>query len=438
MKARAKLGGLRWRLTALVYRDAAKAYGMGMALVLLPLVYLYREWPPWEIRDALYAASPSVRAWLIAAAHALYGLASAPVVRQLLASERLRWWWALPLSGRWWQAVHVRHLVLLDAPWLVAIAYGATPWAAREDPLTAIAVASTFATMTVAGQIALASATDRPWAWRGLALLAWASGAWIAVLLPTWLGAPLAAAALVPAIVRLRRPLPEARARMRGSAGGHPVLALARLGWLAVRRREPIAMTWGIVMQLSAVALVGLALVHVGSTQFDAVRSLQRGMAVVSAMAGTALVLRAVRIIDGDRPLLDSWGIETRHERWARLLLAATGVLPALVIGSVVLPVLHPVGQWWPMDQAIALSWATVTLVATDYVAEARRQLHEPRFNRLMLRTAVAAVLVVGAGTTLVLVPWAALAAWRLPSVQRRAQTARMRFETTRSDDHRN
>ena len=437
MSARSK-AGLRWRLTALVYRDAAKAYGMGMALVLLPMVYLYREWPPWDIRDALYAASPSVRAGIIAAAHAVYGLATAPVVRQLLASERLRWWWALPLSGRWWQAMHLRHLLLLDMPWLVAIGYGAMPWAEREDPLTATAVGLTFIALTITGQIGLASATDRPMAWRGLGVGLWGLAAGSAVLAPTWLGCTLAMATLIPATIRLRRPLPEARAHMRGAAGGHPILALARLGWLAVRRREPMAMAWGLTMQLAAVALVGLALVHVGSTQFDAVRSLQRGLAVVSAIAGAALILRATRIVDGDRPMLDSWGIRPSHERWARLLLAATGVLPALVVGSLVLPYLHPVGRWWPMDQTLALLWAALTLVTTDFQAEARRQLHEPRFNRLMLRMAAAAVLVVGAGTTLVLVPWAALAAWRLPAAQRAATTARMRFETTRSDDHRN
>ena len=40
-------------------RDALRAYGVGMSLALLPLVYLFREWPPWAIRDDLSRARAS-------------------------------------------------------------------------------------------------------------------------------------------------------------------------------------------------------------------------------------------------------------------------------------------------------------------------------------------------------------------------------------------
>lgn len=69
------------------------------------------------------------------------------------------------------------------------------------------------------------------------------------------------------------------------------------------------------------------------------------GAAVICATFGTALVLRSTRILHGDRPLLDAWGIDPRHERGSRLLLAAAGVLPAALVGSLALPWLHPVGR---------------------------------------------------------------------------------------------
>ena len=93
------VGPLRRQLTRLVVRDAVNAYWGGAVLVLLPLVYLWREWPPWAIRDALVQLPVTERAVVMAALHVVYARVTAPVVRRLLASERLRWWWTLPLSA---------------------------------------------------------------------------------------------------------------------------------------------------------------------------------------------------------------------------------------------------------------------------------------------------------------------------------------------------
>jgi hypothetical protein len=428
---------LRRRLGVLVYRDAARAYGAGVALALLPLAYLFREWPPWAIRDALHGLPAAERAGVLAAAHAVYGLATAPLARQLLASERLRWWWALPLPAAWWQGLHLRHLVLLDAPWLLAIGYGVAPLVGREGWLSATAAGLAFVALTLAGQIALVSVADRRTAWAAGGLLAWALAVALAVYLPGPLALLVGVLALVPAAGRLRRPFPEARARARGLAGGPPVLALARLGWLATRRRDGVAIAWGVVVQLAMVALVGLAAAHVGTTEPAAVLALLRGAVVICAVIGTALVLRSTRILHGDRPLMDTWGIVPHHERNARLLLAAAGVLPAVLVGSVLLPWLHPLGRQWPLELVIAVAWAGTVTVHLTFALEADRRLHDPRLPRHLLWLFAALVLVGAAGTTLVLLPWAALAALRLPAAQRRADAVRGRFETAVRDDHR-
>jgi len=440
---------LRRRLGLLVYRDAARAYGVGVALALLPLVYLFREWPPWAIRDALHGLPAAERAGVLAGAHAVYGLATAPLARQLLASERLRWWWALPLPASWWQTLHLRHLVLLDAPWLLAIGYGMTPIVAREGVLAAVTGGLAFVALALAGQIALVSVADRRAIWPAGGLLVWALAVALAVILPGPLALLLGLLALVPAARRLRHPFPEARAWARGLAGGPPVLALARLGWLAVRRRDGVALAWGVFVQLAMVMLVGLAETHIGppglqlpsalevTVEPEAVRALLRGVAVICALVGTALALRSARLLHGDRPLLDTWGIEPRHERNARLLLATAGVLPALLLGSVLLPWLHPLGREWPLELAIAVAWAAPATVHLAFALEASRTLHDPRLPRHLLWLGAALLLVGVAGTTLALLPWAALAAVRLPAAQQRADAARRRFETAVRDDHR-
>lgn len=428
--------GLGRRLTALVYRDAARAYGVGLALAVLPFVYLFREWPPWTIRDALHGLPVAERAGWMAAAHAVYGLATLPVTRLLLASERLRWWWALPLPAGWWTRTHLRHLMLLDAPWLIAIGYGVAPLAGREGLAHAVAAGVGPMATTLALQIAMISTADRSvvvtLGWIG----GWAMLVAAAVWLPALVGGALGLGMLGLASRRLRRPMPERSARRRGSAGGPPVLALARLGWLAVRRREPVAVVWGLVVQLATVGLAALAVVRADAIEPESVAALLRGLALVSAVVGTSVSLRAIRLLDGDRSWLDSWGIDPHHERFARLLLAAAGVLPAALVGAPLLAGLDPLGRAWLLELLLATAWASLGIVAAGFALEAKRDLRRPLLARALLRMGAGLTLVGFAGTGLILVPWAVLDAMRLPSAQHRADRARLRFETTRRDDH--
>lgn len=427
---------LRRRLTALVYRDAARAYGVGLMLAMLPAVYLYREWPPWAIRDALRGLDVETRAATLAIATMVYGLVTRSPVRMLLASERLRWWWTLPLSGAWWRALHLRHLLLLDGPWLLAIGYGVMPQGSGDSWATAIASGLSLMALTLAGQVALAAVLDRG-AWMTIAGVgAWGLVVAAFVWLPPVAAVVVGASALVIAVRRLGRPMPEALARRRGAAGGHPVVALARLGALAVRRRESVALAWGTGVQLIAVGLVALATARVGAVETSAALALQRGIAIVCATVGTVVCLRAVRLLDEDRPLLDSWGIAPRHERRARLLLAAAGVLPAAIVGTPLLFALGPTGRGWLLQLGIATAWAAVGTVTASFAAEARRELRRPVLPRTLLRMGTALVLVGVAGSLLVLLPWALLDALRLPSAQGGADRARLRFETPLQDDH--
>ncbi len=430
-------GQLRRRLTGLVYRDAARAYSAGLALAVFPLAYLFIEWPPWVIRDTLVALPPSQRAAILAGVHVAHGVATIGLVRRLLASERLRWWWALPLPASWWRRLHLGHLVMLDAPLLLAIGYGVAPRVHATGLGSTVADGFGFVAAVLVGQIAVASLAARPVVVRLGALALWGAAVFGAVMVPGVVASVVGAGALAVAVARLGRPLPERRARAWGTAGGHPMLALVRLGWLAVRRHDAVAIGWGTAVQVLAAGLVALAIGHVGATEPEVVRSLQRGLAVICGMVGASLCTRAMRAIDGDRPTLDSWGIDPVHERWSRLSLAAMGATPALLGALVVLASAQGLAGAWLFDLVVATAWAAIGTVGSDFTLQARRTPLAPRFPRRVLRMFGAMVVVVGAGTVLVLVPWAMLEALRLAGQQRRAERARLRFETSTLDDHR-
>ncbi|MCA9690149.1 MAG: hypothetical protein KC636_11110, partial [Myxococcales bacterium] len=373
------------------------------------------------------------RAWILGLAHASYGFVTAPLLRLLLASERLRFWWTLPLPGWWWRALHLRHLLLLNAPWLAAIGYGV---ATEPDVGAAAASGVAFMAWTIAAQIVIVAVADRSAIITVGALLLWALGAVAGVLLPPYPGAAVGLTAATLAVIRLGRPMPEARTRYRGVAGGRPAIALALAGGLAVARRDRLAIAWGLACQVAAVALLFLAIAHVGASEPAPVRSLQRGLAIVCAVIGATLSLRAVRLLDGDRSWLDSWGIAPRHERHARLLIAGCGALPAALIGAPALAYAGEVGRLWLVDLGVATAWATLHLVTRGFAAEAARRLHEPQLPRLLLHTFAAVVIVVGVRSELALLPWALLDAARLAAVQRRAERTRLRFETPARDGH--
>src|SRR5690606_2054947 len=130
---------VRERLTGLVYRDAAAAYWAGLAIVLMPMIYLLQAWPPPAIRAAIRELERWPQIELLVAVYAGYLFATHGLVRVLLASTRLAWWRQLPLSTNWWRLLHLRHLLLLDALYLLVVGYGLEPLIGRGETPAALA-----------------------------------------------------------------------------------------------------------------------------------------------------------------------------------------------------------------------------------------------------------------------------------------------------------
>lgn len=416
-------------LTRLVYREAADRYGAGFALVVIPLVYLFREWPPWEIRDTIAALAPMSRAGLLSVAHLAYLLATAPLVRSLLASPRLRWWWSLPLSRGFWRAIHLRHLLLLNLPWLLAIAYGGTSVAEREGTVAAASSVVAFAGLDLAAQIAVVVTSDRGAGSRLAVALGLAIAVAVAVAIPGLAAGVLGLAALAAMLRRCGTPMPEPRTARRGRAGGDPVVALVRWRWLAARRAAPAVLLWGGLVQLGIVGLLTLGLHHVGHTEPEVARALVRGGAVLCAAVGASLLRVATRHSHFDEPHLTTWGTTAQQQRRASVALALAGALVAWPIGALVLPSAAAVGAAWLVELPIAALWAAFEVATATYRAQGRGELARPILLRTMLVTGLAMVLVGAASTVAILLPWLGVRAWRLPRAQRRAADRAARHE---------
>lgn len=417
---------LRKRLTALVYRDVAIAHGLGLLIALLPMIYFVQVWPPSAIRAAIRALETWPRIGLLVVLHFAYLLATHGLVHRLLGSARLAWWRQLPLTNGWWRALHCRHLLLLDAPWLLAAAYGLWPLIGEDRVAAAFAWLFGYAGLTFTAQVALVA--GRPWR---LALglgsavaflpVLW-GGPWVAVLV----GAP----ALAWAVRRLGEPMPEPQhfGHGRWHRGG-ATIALIRLAARAVMRRNAIALVWGLSLQLSIVVIVAFALARAGARA----EALARGLAVVAAAIGAAVLPRAMVLLDDDRAWIESWGVAPSIELRAQLGLAALGGAPALILGT---SLTHAHGWQWLLDGGVAIGWAAILATASNAAAEIRRELRKPKIARTLVRITLGVALVSLSGSVLVLIPWALVELVRLPKLHGRAQRTRQRFDVLDIDDH--
>ena len=419
--------GLRRRLFSLVYRDAARLHGMGVAVVVLPLVYLWREWPPWAIRSAIEALPAATQAGVVLVAIAGYARLTAAPVRTLLASQRLQLWRTLPLSRGFWRRTHGLHLLLLDAPWLGVIAY-----AVALRPTTPAVLAWISAVgLTIALQVSAIAYVDRPRARIGVHALA------IGLSLATWLSrsAELAGAVgLVMATLsylRLADPFaepPAAARRILGRLAG-PARAWARLLFVAWLRRAPLFFAGTILGQILGVAAVVLADRHVGAIDPDGVLALARFVAVLGGWVGASALLQSVRAIDRDRAWLDALPLTRRAEHRARLHVAILGGAPTWVLLAVLSPA--------PLEALAAAAWAAAAMADLVAGRERARTLHDRLVERIVLAVAVALAAALATGHTAALLPWAAWSAARAYRRLDEAADVRARFETPREgDDH--
>lgn len=414
------------RLFGLVYRDAARLHGVGAAVVILPFVYLWREWPPWLVRATVLAMPAPQQAIVALGAIVVHARVGAAPVRTLLSSQRLALFRTLPVSRGFWRRTHALHLLLLDAPWFAVLAYAV----ATRPAVPAVLAWISAAGLTVALQVGALALADRP----RLSLGA-ASGA-IALVALTWLVPSASAAAVLglgllgAAYVRLGEPLPEpsvAVHRLPGSRG--PARAWARLLLLVWLRRAPLLAAATLGVQVLGVAAIVLARMHVGDRDPVGIALLSRFVAVLGAWAGASALLQAVRGLDRDRAWLDALPLSLRDEHRARIGIALVAAAPTWVGLAFVSP--------RPLEGLFAAVWAAAAMASLVAGRERARALHRRLVERLVLTGFVALVLALGIGHTIVLVPWAA---WATPKARRRlldATLVRARFETPReNDDH--
>ena len=424
----AELQLLRRSLSGLVYRDAAQAYQRGVALVVMALVYIFTAWPPGAIRAAILAADPTRAGLILSAAMVVHHLASAGLVERMLASDRLAWWWQLPVPRRWWRRLHWRHLITLHLGWLAAMVFGLLP-GVQIDPWRSLAIAIAWTGVSLGAAVARVVLRERGRALRlGVAAAAGAS-----VLLTEWvaveLGAAIGLLALVWSQGQLDRPMPELAARRTLRLGwGQASLALARLRLTLLVRRDRPRVAAVLAAELALALAAGLGFDHVGEAAHD----LARGAAILACSLGAGLLARSCQLLGRDRALMDSWGIDPRDDRRAELLVASLACLPFSLVAGLALPIA------WALELALVLVWASVGALRGRALAELRQGLEAPAIGRFFARTCGATILVIALDSTLPLLAWTAIDGLRMPGANARAEAMRRRVtaDLPQRDDH--
>lgn len=418
---KSSLHPLRRRLSSLAYRDAALAYQRGVALVVMALVFMFIAWPPDAIRAAILGAEPTRAALILSVVMVVHHVASAGLVERMLASDRLTWWWQLPISRGFWRSLHWRHLIALHVLWLATMVYGLLPHALAQPWRTgAIAIAWTGTSLgAAAGRVLL---RDRGVLVRVAIAAAAGASVLLTQLVAVELGAVIGLLALTWTHARLDRPMPELAARPRLPwFRGHAVIALTRLRITLLARRDRPGLVAVIVTQIILALAATLGFDHVG----DAAHHLARGAAILGCTLGVGLLARAERLLARDRALMDSWGIDPRHELAARLLTATLGALPFLVTVGPGLPLA------WTLEAMLVLAWACVGALRFPMP-------DQPTVGRFFIRTSAAVILTVVIDSTLPLLAWILIELLGLPRAHARAEAIRRRVtaDLPQRDDH--
>lgn len=373
------------RLSRLVWRDAASRYWGGLTVACVPAVYLWREWPPWVVRDALWGLSGVTLLCVFVVAAVVYALLSAGPTRQLVASERLQYWRQQPIEPGAWRVFHGVHLLLLHAPALGALGYFLAP--------------AGFG-VSVGGPGAIAVGVLGPVAWR--------------------LGQPIAE----PRAWSIRLP----------SVSSRPV-ALARVLTLAMLRRRPAALA-GIVAASIAIAALGrVAIRHVLSAG-EPPHPAGWGFAAATVTLGAVAVWTAWPLVRREQWWLDMMGADAATQRTASVLLAAVTTTPAVLLLSPAAASLGLPGGLGMLGVALGTAvWAGAATMLLDADAVRRREPMTRRSGRFVLVLALPIPL--SAWHPLALLLPCVLVWWRAAAVGKQAAVARRRFELEDiEDDH--
>jgi hypothetical protein len=370
---------------AWLLRDAVRRLGAGIAIAVLPLAWLWRSHPPWDIRAWLWSRDDAGTIAALVGLPIAWAILTAPLVRLLLRSARLEYWRQFPIPRAQWFLLHARNLLCIDVPGVAVAGYLFAPLHDRAMIL----------------------------------------GASVAALLLAL------AAQIVISIAPLPRMLVSPRARTK-------VGALVRLYVVAVLRRDRAPLWLALALQVGAIAYAWIGVGNVAHDEPAAAQSLIGGAAVLCCVVASWLVLRAQRAVDRDRWYLDAQaGVDPITELLARVLVGIGFAVPLLVgLGVAAVPLGGPaVGRAVLSVIAVAI-WAAVGFVRIGARAEARLRLHTPQHVPATLLAAYGlAVVLVLDPLALLLAAAAEVAIGRRALV--RATLARTRFETTqREDDH--
>ncbi len=375
------------QLSRLVWRDAAARHWASLAVVAAPAIYLWREWPPPAIRDALWHLSRPGQ--LLAALLVLggYALLTWGPSRQLVASERLVYWRHLPISPLRWRAMHGIHLALLHTPGFLGARY-------LLEPLGSV----------------------------------WSSAVTVGVALGV----------LGPIVHRLGHPLTEPRRRASRwpSPGSIRWLALARLLALALVRRRPLAAAAIFGGGLLLAGLGGVAVDHLmAAGDPDAVRT-ARGFAAVMAALASLSIWHSSPLIGREHWVLDTWGVTEHDESRAFVALAAGFVTGPGVVLAIATRGLSAADMATVLGSAVlVLATAAWFTASVDAAAVAGRCLTKRRASRLLV--GLGGLVFIAVAAPVVLLIAGGLARHRAGRTLRAARRARRRFELEGNhDDH--
>ena len=354
-------------------------------LVLAPLAYLWREWPPWELRAGWWSLEGQARVAVLVGLLSVYTVLAWGPTRQLVASQRLVYWRQCPIRPSTWRVFHGLHLLLLHGPVLVALGYLLMPAGLG---------------LAVSLPVGLAGATLAPLAW--------------------WLGHPLS----------------ESRARsLRMPPPRSKTGAMVRVLVLALLRRRPAALGGTVVASGSLGALGWVATSHVLAAG-EPPAPAAWGFGVASISLGAAAVWMVWPLLRREQWWFDSVGTEPRVMVWASVGLGAVVATPGWVGAGLALGWLPPLDLVSGVAGLLATAvWSNGMAFALDAAAVARREPKRRRDGRLML-TLVLPIPLATWHPLFMLVP-AVLAPWIAQRWGARATGARRRFELgDLEDDH--
>lgn len=378
-----------------IARDVRRRQGLAIAASVGLGQWMIRSFPPWDLRDAAYFATPEQRAPYLAGALVLVVVVSRALVRRLLCSRDARHLRHLPIRARTWRWLHGTQLLALDLPIVAAATYGVWPTLQRaRTRWEGLAwVLATIAGLFAARVLQCAMIDRRLVARLLVGLLPISAVFGLLVVCDAWFAAGLAVGAAIVAVHRLGRPFPEPRVRTstRVPPLPHPVLARAWVQLLGTCHRDRVHLVSSLATQAVVVALGTLAALHLhASAPADARWAVQLAACTSAAMALWGAV-RSERALLDDRWMLDPF-VGARTVDLGGRMLAAAALATPLFAATLVALRSHPLPGVAITGALAAIAWTAGVSVELVTRAELRRALRRPQTSAIAVRVAIGVV----------------------------------------------